>query len=327
MTCFPEVISATANKGETMLSIIIVNYNAKSYLENCLESIYANLSAKETTFEVIVVDNNSTDDSIQMVREKFPNVKLIENERNEGFIKANNKGIIASKGEYVLSLNNDTVVLPGALEELTNFMDCHPDAGACGAKVLNSDGSIQHQCKRGFPTISSALSYFLGLHKVFPKSKFFGHYLMTYLDPNQINEVDSLSGACLMVRREVINHVGIMDEDYIMYGDDLDWCYRIKKAGWKIYYVPDARIIHYGGMGGSRALPYRNIWEFHRSMVIFYKKHFSKNRSLFLNWFVYGGIWLKAITNLAINFLRKEKIVGSRKPRATSQPVQFGDCK
>jgi len=309
------------------LSIVVVNYNGNSYLQNCLRSIYSDCSIKEMAFEVIVVDNNSKDKSTRMVREIFPNVRLFENKRNEGFIKANNKGIMASKGKYVLSLNNDTVVLPGALEELTNFMDCRPDAGACGAMLLNGDGTVQHQCKRGFPKISSAASYFLGLHKIFPKSKFFGHYLMTYLDPNQINEVDSLSGACLMVRQEVINHVGIMDEDYIMYGDDLDWCYRIKKAGWKIYYVPDARIIHYGGMGGSRMLPYKNIWEFHRSMAIFYKKHFSKNHSLFINWLVYGGIWLKAITNFAINFLRKEKIVGSRKPRATSQPVQFGDCK
>lgn len=297
---------------EPLLSIVIVNFNAKKFLEECLKSIYDGM--KQIPFEICVVDNNSTDASTQMVREKFPNVKLIENERNKGFIKANNKGIMASKGKYVLSLNNDTFILPGALETLTRFMDCHPDAGACGAKVLNRNGSIQHQCKRGFPTASSALFYFLKLHRLFPKSKIFGHYLMTYLDLEKVSEVDSLSGSCLMVRREVIEDVGIMDEDYIMYGDDLDWCYRIKKAWWKIYYVSDAQIIHYGGMGGSRVLPYRNIWEFHRSMVIFYKKHFSKNHSLFVSWLVYSGILLKVIINLAINFLRKEKIVGSRKP-------------
>jgi GT2 family glycosyltransferase len=144
---------------------------------------------------------------------------------------------------------------------------------------------------------------------------------MTYLDPEKASEVDSLSGACLMVRQEVIENVGIMDEAYIMYGDDLDWCYRIKKAGWKIYYVPDARIVHYGGMGGSRVLPYRNIWEFHRSMVIFYKKHYAKNYTALLNWCIYGIIFAKGIVDLVVNFLRKEKIVGSRKPQASSQPT------
>jgi hypothetical protein len=139
---------------------------------------------------------------------------------------------------------------------------------------------------------------------------------MTYLDPVQINEVDSVSGACLMVRRGVIDQIGVMDEDYIMYGDDLDWCYRMKKVGLKVYYVPEAQVIHYGGMGGSRALPYKNIWEFHRSMIVFYKKHYSKNHSSFINWLVYAAIWLKAIINLAVNFLRKEKIVGSKKPQA-----------
>jgi len=296
------------------LSIIIVNYNAEKFLLECLDSIYA--QTKQISFDVWVVDNNSMDTSVPMVQQNFPQVNLIENKENAGFIKANNKGILASKGTYVLSLNNDTVVLPGALEKLVDFMDRHPDAGACGAKVLNADGSIQHQCKRGFPTPSSALFYFLGLHKLFPRSKVFGHYLMTYLDADKTSEVDSLSGSCLMVRRRVIEDIGIMDEDYIMYGDDLDWCYRIKKAGWKIYYVPDAQIIHYGGMGGSRVLPYRNIWEFHRSMITFYKKHYANNHTALLNWGIYGMIFAKGIVNLVVNFLRKEKIVGSRKPQA-----------
>jgi len=301
-----------------MLSIVIVNYNASPYLENCLRSIYSDSSVKTTTFEVIAVDNNSKDESVKMVREKFPDVRLIENERNEGFIRANNKGIMASKGTYILSLNNDTFVLPGALENLVNFMDCHPEAGGCGAKVLNGDGSIQHQCKRGFPTLSSAFFYFLHLHQLFPKSKLFGRYLMTYLDPEKISEVDSVSGSCLMVKRAVIKDVGIMDEDYTMYGDDLDWCYRIKKAGWKVYYVPDAEIIHYGGRGGSRVRPYRNIWEFHRSMIIFYKKHYARNHMALLSWCVYGGILIKGVIDLAANFLRKEKVVGSKKPAGFS---------
>jgi len=295
-----------------LLSIVIVNFNPEKLLEECLNSIYP--GTKGISYEICVVDNNSKDESTKMVRENFPDVRLLENGRNEGFAKANNKGIRGSRGKYVLCLNNDTVVLPGALGTLTDFMDHHPDAGACGPKVLNRDGTIQHQCKRGFPTPMSAAYYFMRLHKLFPKSKRFGHYLMTYVNCDEINEVDAVSGACIMVRRQVVDQLGLMDEDYKMYGEDVDWCYRIKKAGWKIYYVPQAKIVHYGGQTSSRIRPYRNIWEFHRSMAVFYKKHYSANHNLFVNWLVYVGIWLKAIVNLTVNFFRKEKVVGSKKP-------------
>ena len=293
------------------LSISIVNYDGKDYLKECLDSIYS--SNSRIDFEIIVVDNGSSDGSVEMVKEKFPSVILIENSKNEGFVKANNKGIQASRGRYVLSLNNDTVILGNALDTLVKFMDNHPDVGACGPKVLNSDGTIQHQCKRGFPTISSTLSYFFGLHKIFPKSKVFGHYLMTYLNPDEVNEVDALSGACLMVRREVIERVGLLDEDYVMYGDDLDWCYRIKKAGWKIYYVPQAKIIHYGGRS-SRKSPYKSIKWFYRAAAIFYKKHYAPNNNFIVNYIIYLGICVMALLAIGINILRKEKFVGSKKP-------------
>lgn len=297
---------------EARLSISIVNYNAKEYLEQCLRSVLA--SGCRLPMEIIVVDNHSQDASAQMVREEFPAVTLIQNTRNEGFIKANNKGLRASRGKYVLSLNNDTVVRPGALDTLVDFLESHPESGACGPKVLNPDGSLQRQCRRGFPTPMSAIYYFLRLHKLFPGNRKFGHYLMAHLDPDQVGEVDSLSGACMLVRRDVMDRVGLMDESFTMYGDDLDWCYRIKKAGWKIHYVPQAVILHHGGLGGSRALPYRNIWEFHRSMAIFHEKHYSDSYSFLTNWLVYSGIWAMAGMSLAVNLLRREKIVGSRKP-------------
>jgi len=265
------------------------------------------------TFEIIVVDNGSSDGSVEAIRQTFSSVKVIENSGNRGFVRANNQGIRASHGRYVLSLNNDTVVRNGAFDSLVHFMDEYSDAGACGPKVLNRDGSLQHQCKRGFPSISGALSYFLGLHRIFPKSKVFGHYLMTYLNPDEINHVDSVSGACLMVRREVIEQVGLLDEKFVMYGDDLDLCYRIKKAGWKVYYVPQACIIHYGGQS-SRILPYKSILWFYRAALIFYRKHYAKAHSPLVNYSVYGGIWLKALLSLGANLLRKEKIVGSKKP-------------
>lgn len=259
------------------------------------------------------MDNNSTDDSVSMLKNTFSDVAVLVNCSNEGFVKANNRGIRASKGNYVLCLNNDTLVLDHAIDELTRFMDEHPDTGACGAQVLNEDGSVQHQCKRGFPTISSAFFYFLCLHKLFPKSKVFGHYLMTHLNPNTLNEVDSLSGSCMMVRRKVIEDVGIMDEEYVMYGDDLDWCYRVKEAGWKVYYVPQAKIVHYGGKS-SRNLSFKCIIWFHRAMALFYKKHYTQKHNLVVNYLVYTAIWIKTAISLLLNLLKKEKIVGSKKP-------------
>lgn len=292
------------------LSIVIVNYNAKKYLEQCLNSIYKN--SLQINIEIILVDNGSTDNSILMIKKKFPTVKLIENRKNEGFVKAANKGIKLCKAKYILSLNNDTFIYQKSLAELLKFMNSHPEVGISGPKVLNSDGTIQHQCKRGFPTISSAFYYFLGLHRYFPKSKVFGHYLMTYLDPEEINEVDSVSGACLMVKREIVEQVGLLDEDYIMYGDDLDLCYRIKKIGWKIYYVPTAKIIHYGGIS-SRKIPYKGVIWFYRAMYIFYKKHYAEKSNFVISIIVYSVILLKAILALGINLLRRKKIVGSKK--------------
>lgn len=294
------------------LSIIIVNYNSQKYLELCLSSILKN--TRNIEYEVIVVDNALEDESAAMVTRKYPSVKLIKNPVNLGFIKGNNVGLKNASGKYLLSLNNDTEIKGNALKILVDFMDSHSEAGACGAKLLNSDGTIQHQCKRGFPTPWNIFCYSVGLSKVFSKSKFFGGYLMTYLDTKKVNEVDALSGACLLVRREVADKIGFMDEDYIMYGDDLDWSYRIKQAGWKIYYVPQAEIIHYGGKGGSGVHSYKNIIEFHRSMFIFYNKHYKNKYPFFIEWLVYAGISLKMALNLLMNRLRREKYVGSRKP-------------
>jgi GT2 family glycosyltransferase len=194
-------------------------------------------------------------------------------------------------------------------------MNEHPDVGVCGPKVLNQDGSFQHQCRRSFPTISSSLFYFLKLHRLFPASERFGRYLMTHRDCDEGGQVDSVSGCCLMVRREVIEKVGVLDENFIMYGDDLDWCYRIKQAGWKVCYVPDVQIVHLGGQS-SRRLSGRCIVLFYRAMVIFYRKHYAPRHTFAVNSIVYAGIWLKAAAALGLNALRREKVVGSKKPCA-----------
>lgn len=294
------------------LSISIVNHDNKECLAACLDSIYSH--APDVSFEVTVVDNGSTDGSAEVVRRAYPQVRIIENSENRGFVRANNQGIRASQGRYLLSLNNDTIIQNGTLAGLVRFMQEHPDVGACGPKVLNQDGTFQRQCRRSFPTISSSLFYFLKLHKLFPRSEFFGGYLMTPWDCDRGGEVDSVSGCCLMVRREVIENVGILDENFIMYGDDLDWCYRIKQAGWRVCYVPGVQIVHLGGQS-SRRLPRRCIVLFYRAMGVFYRKHYASRHSFFVNALVYVGIWLKAGIALGINFFRKEKVVGSKKPR------------
>jgi GT2 family glycosyltransferase len=297
----------------TDLSISIVNYNNKECLAACLDSVYSHPA--DVSFEIIVIDNGSCDGSVEFVKQAFPSVKVIGNSENRGFVKANNQGIRASGGRYLLSLNNDTIIKNGTLGGLVRFMQEHPDVGVCGPKVLNQDGTFQRQCRRSFPTLSSSLSYFLKLHKLFPRSEFFGRYLMTHWDCDKGGEVDSVSGCCLMVRREVIKKVGILDENFVMYGDDLDWCYRIKQAGWKVCYVPDVQIIHLGGQS-SRRLSGKCIVLFYRAMAIFYRKHYAPRHTFIINSIVYAGIWLKAVVALCVNLFRKEKVVGSRKPCA-----------
>lgn len=294
------------------VSISITNHNTKDFLESCISS--AIKSIKKHSCEIIVVDDASVDGSVDMIRKKYPQVKIIKNGTNIGYVRSNNIGMRATSGRYVVSLNSDVIVLDESVDKLIRFMDNNPNAGAVGPKLLNSDGSIQLQARRGFPAMLNSLFYFSGLSRLFPKNKLMGGYLLTYLDDRSTEEVDSLCGAAMMVRREVIERVGLMDEDYFMYGDDIDWCYRMKNAGWKVFYLPDAEIIHYGGRGGSRRQSYRNIFEFHRAMAVFYSKHYAKLYLFPVDWLVYSGIWLKCMVELAKNALRKEKYVGSKKP-------------
>ncbi|MFC1559535.1 glycosyltransferase family 2 protein [Candidatus Margulisiibacteriota bacterium] len=293
------------------LSIIIANHNSKEYLDRCLSSVVK--TASDISHEIILVDNASSDGSVKLVREKYPQVKVIENGENLGFSKASNKGIRSAAGKYIMLLNNDVLIKERALKKLVDFLRENSDAGAVGPKLLNIDGTIQHQCRRDFPTPMNAFFYFSGLGRLFPKNKSLNAYLRTYLDDEVVGAVDSLCGASMVVRKEAIKKIGLLDEDYFMYGEDLDWCYRIKKAGWKIYYQPQAEIVHYGGRT-SRQNSYKNIYEFHKAMRLFYRKHYAGRRPRLVNWGVYLGIWLKYLVDLAKNFLRREKTVGSKKP-------------
>ncbi|WP_160044160.1 glycosyltransferase family 2 protein [Paenibacillus sp. USDA918EY] len=272
------------------LSILIVNYNTCQLTTDCLRSVFASETAYE--YEVIVIDNHSSDGSVASIREEFPNVTLIANTENTGFAKANNQGMAAAKGRYVLLLNSDTVVQKETLQTMLAFMDEHPKVGASGCKVILPDGSLDKACKRGFPTPSASFYYAFGFSKLFPDKPKFNQYQLGHLDPDQEYPVDCLVGAFMLVRRETIEQIGGLDETFFMYGEDIDWCYRIKQAGWDIHYYPKTQIVHYKG-GSARRRPVRIIYEFHRAMIVFHRKHYRKRYNILTNALIYLGVGLK----------------------------------
>lgn len=283
------------------LSIIIVNYNTKKLLENTIQSVIDTVDLIK--YEIIVVDNASIDGSIEMVKKQYPQVNLIENKDNLGFPKANNIGIKKASGRYILLLNSDTKVLKQCLDKCLEYMDMNLEVGALGCKLLLASGELDHACKRGFPTPEASLYYILKLHKLFPLNKRFGQYTLNYLPIDEVNEVDSLTGAFIMVRKEVINKVGLLDETYFMYGEDLDWCYRIKEAGYKVIYYPEAVTIHYKG-GSSKKKRYKTIYEFHRAMYIFYNKHYCNKYNFIVTGIVFAAIAVKMAVAFILNFLK-----------------------
>lgn len=272
------------------VSIIIVNYNTRQLTIEAIQSVYQ--SVTEYSYEVIVVDNASSDDSVEKIKKHFPEITLIENKENTGFAKANNQAIRASASDYVLLLNSDTVVKPDTLAVMLDFMEQHEKVGASGCKVVLPDGSLDKACRRGFPTPAASFYYISGLARRFPGSAKYNAYHMGHLDPDQAYPIDCLVGAFMLVRRQAIEEVGLLDETFFMYGEDIDWCYRIKQAGWENYYYPRTSITHYKG-ASSRKKPFKIIYEFHRAMYIFHKKHYQKKHSFFVNQLIYGAIFAK----------------------------------
>jgi len=283
------------------LSIIIVNYNTKKLTLDCIASVMSSKTKYQN--EIILVDNASVDGTVEEVRNRFPMVHTIANDQNVGFSRANNQGIHISKGRYVLLLNSDTVVEDKTIETMVHFMDEHKDVGISGCKLILPDGSLDEACKRGFPTPSASFYYAFGFSKRHPKNPKYNQYKLTHLDPNQTHEVDCLVGAFMMVRREVIDQIGGLDEEFFMYGEDIDWCYRIKQAGWKIIYYPETTVIHYKG-ASSRRRPLKIIYEFHRAMWLFHRKHYVRKYNVLVNSFVYLGIFLLFILSLMKNSLK-----------------------
>lgn len=294
------------------LAIVIVNYNTRELLRDCLQSLAA--CAPRTQVSVWVVDNCSKDDSAAMVRNEFPHVNLIESSHNGGYAYANNLALRQLMGrdaetgadttpDYAVLLNPDTVVPPNAFDGMIDHLEQHPEVGCCGPKLLLADGSLDLACRRSFPTPEVSFYRMTGLSRIFPKSPRFARYNMTYLHPDVETEVDSVVGACMMVRGSILHEVGLLDETFFMYGEDLDWAYRIKQYGWKITYVPSV-IVHHYKRAASGQRPFPSIRAFYDAMRIFHRKHYAATTPLPLNVLIELGISLKEAWSLGINLLR-----------------------
>lgn len=277
------------------LSIVIVNYNVKHFLEQCLQSVHK--AIRNVDAEVFVVDNNSVDRSSEMVSKKFPFVHLIINKENLGFSVANNQAIKASSGEYVLLLNPDTIVEGDTFKKCISFMDANPNSGGLGVKMVDGKGKFLPESKRSLPTPSVAFYKIFGLSKLFPHSKKFGAYHLGHLPTDEINEVDILAGAYMMIRKDALKKVGFLDETFFMYGEDIDLSYRLIQGGYKNYYFPETRIIHYKGESTKKgSLNY--VFMFYKAMIIFAKKHFSGNNALLFSILINLAIYLRAFLSI-----------------------------
>ncbi len=293
------------------LSVCIVTYQAKEYLKDCLRSIIDDSQAVD--YELIVVDNGSTDGVASMLEDEFPEVKLLRNPENQGYTRPMNRALRSAQGRYLMQLNPDTLILPGAFEHLVAFMDAHPQVGICGPKVLNADRTLQRQCRRGESRPWAVISYFTGLADRFPQDPRFAQYTLSFVDENETHEVAGVSGSCMLIRREVIDQIGYLDELFFAYQEDADFCLRARRAGWQVYYLPAAQIVHFGGRGGSRVQPYRSIIEWHKSYYLFYRKSYAAEYFFAFNWAYYAAMLLKLWISLSVNFLRREKFAGPRR--------------
>lgn len=284
------------------LSVIIVNYNVEHFLEQCLNSAFSAL--EKIDGEIWVVDNNSIDNSMNMVKEKFPEAKLIENKENVGFSKANNQAIRESNGKYVLLLNPDTVVEEDTFEKVVQFMNEHPDAGGLGVNMIDGKGNFLPESKRGLPTPAVAFYKIFGLSRLFPKSKRFGKYHLGYLSKEETHEIEILSGAFMLMRKEALDKVGLLDENFFMYGEDIDLSWRIILGGYKNYYYPGTRIIHYKGES-TKKTSVNYVFVFYKAMIIFAKKHFSQKNARTFSFLINMAIYFRAGIALGSRFIKK----------------------
>jgi GT2 family glycosyltransferase len=283
------------------VSVIIVNWKTPELLARCLDSMAKD--AAFSSFEVIVVDNASQDGSVEMLRQSYPHVAVHENSDNVGFSRACNQVIPQAQGEYILLLNPDTVLVDNAISSLAGFMAAHPDCGAAGPKVLNPDGTLQHACRRSFPTLAAAFYRVTYLSRLFPNNATLSKYNLSSADPDKELEVDALSGSCMMVRKRVVDEIGLLDEDIFMFGEDIDWCWRIKQAKWKVLYTPESVVYHVHG-ASSRLIPMKTTIYLHNGMAVFYRKHLAQKYWAPFNALVYAAIGTRAAVFILINVVR-----------------------
>lgn len=286
------------------LAIVVVNYNAGRHLRACLDAVAA--SAPPAT-EVVVVDNYSSDGSAEELP-PIEGLRLLRNQQNLGYAVANNRGIRSTTARFVLLLNPDTVPRPGALRALVAFLDAHPRAGAVGPKIVRPDGRLDLACRRSFPDPKTAFYRISGLSRLGAHDPTLARYNLTYRDPDTPMEMDAGTGACLLFRRAALDQVGLLDEQFFMYGEDLDLCMRLKQAGWQIWYWPRAEVLHIKGVS-SRQASGRMLIEFHRAMARFFRKHYQAAAPVWLRAAVYAGIWSRCGVLLAANALRRTKRV------------------
>jgi GT2 family glycosyltransferase len=272
-----------------LVSALIVNYNVRASLLDALRDLYA---SSGVDVEAVVIDNASTDGSAEAVEAEFPQATLIRLDDNIGFGKANNAGLESCRGDLVLLLNPDVVVDKDCIGVLADFLAGNQEAGAAGPRLQRPDGRPDLAARRAFPSPTSALYRFLGLSRLFPKSRRFNRYNLGHISADSVHEIDAGTAACLMVRRSVIDQVGFFDPDYFMYGEDLDLCYRIRQGGWKIYFVPDAVAVHLKGTSTRQAAG-RMRYEFHRAMWVFHRKHYASSTPAIGNGLVWVGIWAR----------------------------------
>jgi len=301
------------------LSIIILSYNTKELLRKCLESLVLSikkqacpLTRRVLRMEIVVVDNGSTDGSREYLKSqnsnlktKTQNLKLIFNQENLGYAKGNNVGLKEASGRYILFLNSDTEIVPGSLEEVVGYMEDHQDVGALTPKTLLANGKMDPDCHRGFPTPWASITYFLGLEKLFPKSKFFGQYHKFYLNLEENHEIDAGAGAFMLIRDEIVKKVGVWDESYFFYGEDLDYYYRIKQAGYKVLFYAKPLLLHYKGASSGLRKESKDISRASRetrvkvakasvgAMEIFYKKFYKDLYPSWLTFLVLEAIRIK----------------------------------
>ncbi len=284
------------------LSVVIVNYNVRHFLEQCLYSVFR--ANRHIESEIFVVDNNSVDGSSAMVREKFPKVKLIENKENFGFSKANNQALRLASGKYCLLLNPDTIVEEDTFVKCINFMESHPETGALGVKMIDGKGKFLLESKRSLPTPIVAFYKIFGLSTLFPKSKTFGRYHLSHLNSNETHPVDVIAGAFMFIQKKAISRVGLLDEDYFMYGEDIDLSYRLIKAGYKNYYFPETTIIHYKGESTKKS-SINYVLIFYRAMIIFARKHFNPKNAQILIIFIQLAIYIRAFLSISKRLLSR----------------------